>query len=179
MSMFQHHEVMPFIFLCLAPLNRAVSLHLKCLMNPLGFYLSMPFVAASQGQPQANWCHLIVKADFFLFFFLSRLYQQSSYSATVCFPTHRDSLLSALTYDIMSERQLIRVWNVGEQRLRYLCVRQKEKQRIRVRGRAHCRPWAMGKWNIRSLLRPCPVERSPTGNKVKASVISFTTRIHP
>lgn len=62
-SLFQHNEVIPLIFLCPTLLSTAVSLHLKYLMNPLGFYLSMLFVTASQGQPQANWCHLIVKAD--------------------------------------------------------------------------------------------------------------------
>lgn len=75
----KHNEVTALVFTPFALQIRSISLHLKRLMIPLGFYLSMPFVAALQGQPQANWCHPIVKA----------LYQQPSYSATVCFPRRR------------------------------------------------------------------------------------------
>lgn len=86
-SIFQHNEVIPFIFLCLALLTRAASLHLKGLMNPLGFYLSMPLVAALQGQPQATD---VIRLRRLISLFVVSLSAVILFSYCLLFNPHRD-----------------------------------------------------------------------------------------
>lgn len=83
----------------------------------LGFFSYLrPFVASWQGQPQANWCHLIGKSDYlsiFLFILFCVLISSHRIQLLFAFQSHTETrFLSALTHDILSERQIIRVWGV-------------------------------------------------------------------
>ena len=161
MSLFQHDDVIPFIFLCLSYpglyhfiLNvwwiHWVFISPCLLLLPGGVRRSLPDIIRSR-RLICFCCSVSIGSHLIQLLFAFQ-------------PTRRQgacqhSNMTSWVRGSSSGRELL---------VKYVRKSGRDTEVEHTAGREWC-----GNGNTRSLLKPCPAER-----KVEASVISFTTRIH-